>query len=114
MDMRNAIALLLLTTLSWAADFTGQWNLRSNNTDGETYFVVLTLRLENGAWKGMITVDGDELDLRKIEADGDTLRFEAATDEATYKVTLTQKDGQLTGTWEGNDGQKGSIQGKKS
>ncbi len=111
--MRTILCALVMVAAAWAADWGGEWRLTSESSEGERYLVMLTLRQGDSGWKGEVTVDGDELELRQAEASGEGLRLEIVGEEASYEVKLSYRDGELRGTWTGSDGSKGTIGGKR-
>ena len=111
------LALFLVLTLVLAAnsDISGTWTgtVTINDTDGtkiETA-VELSLDLKDGVVSGKIgrEHDPEKVEIRNAKAEGDTLTFEATSQETSssmrfsLKIQGRQMQGDMKGSADGND-----------
>jgi hypothetical protein len=110
--MRILATLLLLTTATLAADFSGSWKgtLKLKTSDGAVVqegTAFLNLKQSGATVSGQAGTDEDSQEVKNGKADGDILTFHVETDEGPIQVKLTLENGELTGQ------ANGQMEGRK-
>ncbi len=112
--MYRALLLALLTTaLSFAADITGKWELRGTSSGGDEARVQLVITEAAGKYSATLYAEDDSVLVQGLMVSGDEVTFKIPTDEVTFTVKVTLKDGAAEGTYSASDGKSGKVSGKR-
>lgn len=112
--MYRALLLALLTTaLSFAADITGKWELRGTSSGGDEARVQLVITEAAGKYSATLYAEDDSVPVQGLMVSGDEVTFKIPTDEVTFTVKVTLKDGAAEGTYSASDGKSGKVSGKR-
>ena len=115
LDRLAALFVILTLLLAANTNLSGTWKgtVTIEDSDGTKIETAVELRLEhkNGVVSGKIgrEHDPDAVEIRNAKADGDTLQFEATSQETSssmrfsLKVQGEQMQGDMKGSAEGND-----------
>lgn len=107
------LALFFSLSTLLAGSVTGEWDFRAKSSDGQTFYLTLSLREADGRLTGTLGNDEGELPLEKIRLNADKLIFEVTTPEGvTYTADLAIDGKKMSGTYKGDDGSSGTINAK--
>lgn len=100
--MRKLVCCFLLSAIALFADVTGKWSgtgkAATSDGDAEVMTVSLELKQTGNDVSGTAgTGQSDERYTAKGTLDGDVLKLQVETGDATYSVTLTVKEDTMTG-----------------
>lgn len=112
--MYRALLIALFTAaLSLGADITGKWELRGNSPSGEESRVELVITESGGKHSATLYAESDSMPVKELTVAGEEVTFKLPTDEATFTVKVTLKNGTAEGTYSASDGRSGKVSGKK-
>ncbi len=110
---RTLLLTLFTAVLSFAADITGKWELRGTSSTGDEARVQLVIAESAGKYSATLYAEEDSVPVQGLTVSGDQVSFKIPTDDTTYTVKLTLKDGTAEGTYSASDGTSGKVSGKK-
>lgn len=110
---RAILTVLFTAALSLAADVTGKWELRGTSGSGEEARVQLVITEAAGKYSATLYAEDDSVPVQSLTVTGDEVTFKIPTDEVTYTVKVTLKDGAAEGTYSASDGKSGKVSGKR-
>jgi hypothetical protein len=108
------MTFILAVFMMAAGDFTGTWNIESQDDSGNIIKSQLVLREEAGGLKGEIKAGNRAIALEKVTVAGENLSFPLQWGDQPLTISLTLKDGALSGNWKTPEGDTGRITGKKA
>ena len=117
MIKKSALVLILLTFVPGmllAADVTGKWDFTSKSSYGETYELILVLQEQDGKLTGTLGNWDGSIPLEKVTLEGDKLTFDVYISGVTYTAELAVSGKEMTGSYEGTNGNSGTITAKHS
>lgn len=92
-----------------AADFAGIWKGSAVSSRGRKRDVRLTLRQDQGEWRGTVASEEGEAELANIKSNGSELSFEIPVEDGAYRVNLTLAGTTADGTYTGLHNESGRV-----
>jgi hypothetical protein len=110
---RTLLIALFTAALSFAADIAGKWELRGTSSGGDEARVQLVITEAGGKYSATLYAEDDSVPVQSLTVNGDEVTFKIPTDEVTYTVKVTLKNGTAEGTYSASDGKSGKVSGKR-